>query len=69
MTSAVWSDAHLYLLVFCSVLDACLILLEETNTDIRKFATHFVGSLQWDKKAPRVCCISLKYSLDNILLT
>ena len=37
-----------------SLVEACMLLLEETDCDIRQLATRFVGNLQWDKKSPKV---------------
>ncbi|KAK7104750.1 tRNA (32-2'-O)-methyltransferase regulator THADA-like [Littorina saxatilis] len=37
-----------------SLVEACMLLLVETDSSIRGVVTDFVGGLQWDKKNPKV---------------
>ena len=49
-----WSLDRFLLPGVFSLVEACMLLLEETDCDIRQVATRFVGNLQWDKKSPKV---------------
>ena len=55
MTCLTESEMPLLPAVF-SLVESCMLLLEETDSDIRQVVMRFVGSLQWSTKNPKVMC-------------
>ncbi|XP_076464925.1 tRNA (32-2'-O)-methyltransferase regulator THADA-like [Babylonia areolata] len=40
--------------LIASLVESCMVLLEETDSDIRRVVTCFVGQLEWKQKDPKV---------------